>query len=91
MKCLNECKANKRACEQTACRMWIDYPAEHNCTLDTVGEKGSLSLREAADRLGISFVRVKQIEDKALEKFMFRLCRETGVSRSKLKEMLFSS
>jgi DNA-directed RNA polymerase sigma subunit (sigma70/sigma32) len=27
-----------------------------------------MTLREAADRLGISFVRVKQIEEKALSK-----------------------
>ena len=32
------------------------------------GKNGKMSLRETADRLGVSFVRVKQIQDKAVEK-----------------------
>jgi DNA-directed RNA polymerase sigma subunit (sigma70/sigma32) len=48
--------------------MWIDYKKEFNCCLETVEKNGALTLREIADRLGVSFVRVKQIQDKALEK-----------------------
>tara|TARA_B100000287_G_scaffold373736_1_gene373093 strand:- start:566 stop:706 length:141 start_codon:yes stop_codon:yes gene_type:complete len=36
--------------------------------LETVDKHGALTLREVADRLGVSFVRIKQIEDKALKK-----------------------
>jgi DNA-directed RNA polymerase specialized sigma subunit len=48
--------------------MWIDYKKDYNCVHETVFQHGSLTLREVADRLGVSFVRVKQIEDKAREK-----------------------
>jgi|TARA_R100000315_G_C5191752_1_gene111902 hypothetical protein len=68
MKCLSECKLNNSACEEKNCRMWIDYKKEFNCCLETVEKNGALTLREIADRLGVSFVRVKQIQDKALEK-----------------------
>jgi DNA-directed RNA polymerase sigma subunit (sigma70/sigma32) len=30
--------------------------------------EGNMTLREVADRLGVSFVRIKQIEEKALNK-----------------------
>jgi DNA-directed RNA polymerase sigma subunit (sigma70/sigma32) len=52
--------------------MWIDYEEEHNCTLVSVYEKGSLTLRQVGERLGISFARVKQIEEKALLKMKRR-------------------
>ena len=66
--CLEKCKKTNKACKQKECRMWINYKEEYNCTLETVERCGQLTLREIADRLGISFVRVKQIEDKALKK-----------------------
>tara|TARA_B100001059_G_C17797879_1_gene564230 strand:- start:319 stop:489 length:171 start_codon:yes stop_codon:yes gene_type:complete len=48
--------------------MWIDYPDEKNCTLISVNENDSMTLREIGERIGISFARVKQIEQKALSK-----------------------
>ena len=48
--------------------MWIDYPEEKNCTLISVNENDSMTLRLIGERLGISFARVKQIEQKALAK-----------------------
>jgi len=39
-----------------------------NCVNETVTNNGALTLREVAKRLNVSFVRVKQIEDKALKK-----------------------
>ena len=58
----------RRSCSKSDCRHWIDYEEDLNCTLVSVDKNGSMSLREVADRLGVSFVRVKQIEDKALKK-----------------------
>jgi len=68
MKCLDVCKERNKACEKTDCRMWVDYSPEFNCVLETVARNGRMTLREASKRLGVSFVRVKQIEDKALKK-----------------------
>ena len=39
-----------------------------NCTFETIDKHDFLTLRETAARLGISYVRVKQIEDKVLKK-----------------------
>ena len=38
----------------------------NNCKL--VYENGNLTLREVAERVGVSFARIKQIESKALAK-----------------------
>ncbi len=67
-KCLETCKILKTACPVEECRYWIDYPGDMNCTFEAVEVHGDMTLREVADRLGISFVRVKQIQDKALKK-----------------------
>ena len=67
-KCLEKCIELSVTCPAQDCRYWVDYPSDNNCVLDTVNKYGDLTLRETADRLGISYVRVKQIEDKALKK-----------------------
>ena len=66
--CLQTCKKLNVACPIKECRYWISYEQEHNCTFETVEQNGALTLREAAERLDISFVRVKQIQDSALKK-----------------------
>lgn len=66
--CLNTCRKMDVACPISECRYWVDYSADRNCTFEVVANHNFLTLREAAERLGISYVRVKQIEDKALKK-----------------------
>jgi hypothetical protein len=70
---------NKMACCERECRLWIDYKSEYNCTLISIYENGRMTLREVAERLGISFARVKQIETHALEKLKKR-CLNKGIS-----------
>ena len=88
MKCIDECRLAKKACSKKECRMWLDHAADLNCTYETVRKNGSLSLREAAKRLNISFVRVKQIEDEALSKLMKALRAQTGLEEEYLRELL---
>jgi DNA-directed RNA polymerase sigma subunit (sigma70/sigma32) len=52
----------------TDCRQWINYADDLNCTLIAVDKHGKMTLREVSERLGVSFVRIKQIQDKALLK-----------------------
>ena len=68
LKCAQECMNTKKGCKVKDCRLWIDFKDDHNCCLISIYEHGSMTLREIADRLGISFARVKQIETKALKK-----------------------
>lgn len=70
MKCIKELRKSKVACKQEDCRKWIKYPKDLNCILEAIEKNNGapLTLRETAERLGISFVRVKQIEAKAITK-----------------------
>jgi len=67
-KCAQKCLLNKTNCGQTDCRLWIEYPEDHNCTLIAVEKHGSMTLSEIAQRHHISVVRVKQILDQTLAK-----------------------
>ena len=76
--CLNTCRKMNVACPINECRYWVDYPDDRNCTFEVVAKHNFLTLREAAARLGISYVRVKQIEDKALKKISHLLKDEAN-------------
>jgi len=62
--CSKKCNELDVDCPIEDCRLWINYKEDHNCTLIAIDKHGELSLREVGDRVGVSFVRVKQIEDK---------------------------
>ncbi len=89
MKCLHECIKKKKACKQSDCRHWIDYEKDLNCVHQTVDKHGPLTLRETAERLSLSFVRVKQIEDAALQKLIKR-CLAAGLGLKETKDVLSS-
>ena len=72
-KCLQTCKEINVTCPVEECRYWIDFPEERNCMFESVTKNGEMTLRECAQRLNISFVRVKQIETKALKKISLLL------------------
>jgi len=62
-------------CDKTDCRNWIDYEEDLNCAVVCARKHdGGLSLREVAERMGVSFPRVSQIEHAA-----FRKLRDLGV------------
>ena len=66
--CSKICLSEGTPCSKDNCRLWVDYSPDLNCVSETVENHGALTLREVAKRLNVSFVRVKQIEDKALKK-----------------------
>ena len=70
MKCFEVCEKMKKICGEAGCRQWIDYEEDLNCTIIAVSNNDDkkMTLREVGKRLGISYVRVKQIEDKVLRK-----------------------
>jgi len=68
MKCLEKCNISDTPCKERQCRMWIDYPVEYNCCLESIKRNGDMTLRQIGERLKLSFVRVKQIQDKAIKK-----------------------
>ena len=69
MKACSTCCVEKEvSCPIEECRLWIEYEEDLNCSLISIKKHGNMTLREVARRLNISFVRVKQIEDKAVGK-----------------------
>lgn len=71
--CSKKCMELKQQCCIRECKYWIEYPNEFNCTLISVHENGPMTLRQVAERIQLSFARIKQIETKALEKIKKRL------------------
>ena len=67
--CALSCLLKKSKCKEKKCRMWIDYGEDLNCTLIAVNSHpGPMTLEETSKRFGLSIVRTKQIQDKALQK-----------------------
>ena len=70
--CWESCIFRSVKCSEKECKHWIDYGEDLNCTLIAVEKNGEMTLREIGDRMGVSFVRVKQIQDKALKKLQLQ-------------------
>ena len=66
--CSTKCMDTATSCEQKECKHWIDYKKEHNCSLISIYINVHMTLRQIAERMGISYARVKQIETSALKK-----------------------
>ncbi len=77
--CTKKCLEYNVSCpeENSDCRMWMDYEDDLNCVHTAVIRNGRMTLREISDRLGVSYVRICQIES-ATKKKMFRLLAEEG-------------
>ena len=67
-KCAADNMENDSICKKEDCKLWIKYGEDLNCTLVSVKKNGKLTLNEAGARLGISYVRVSQIEKEAVKK-----------------------
>ena len=68
MKCANLCSKYDVTCPNKGCTMWINYKNDLNCTLLAIEGNKEMTLNEVAKRLNLSIVRVKQIQDAALQK-----------------------
>lgn len=67
-RCREECISEALSCENKNCRHWIEYDQDYNCSLIAIGKNGAMTLDEISKRLGLSLVRIKQIEEAALNK-----------------------
>ena len=63
-KCMKTCYRKGKVCEETECRMHIQYPEDLNCTLIAVKKHGPMTLEEIGRRHQISTVRAKQFKLK---------------------------
>ena len=60
-------------CSKENCRCWIDYPEDDNCIYNSIEKHGAMTLSEISKRLGVSIVRISQIEKAALKKLSKRI------------------
>ena len=63
----------RECCKEEDCRCWIDFPEDENCIYVAINKHGPMTLAQIAKRLGISLVRVSQIEKQALNKLSKRI------------------
>ena len=54
-------------------RCWIDYPEDGNCIHVAIAKNGAMTLEEVSKRIGVSLVRISQIEKQALKKSSKRI------------------
>lgn len=66
--CVKKCYLAKKACENTECRLHIDFTEDLNCTVIAVKKHGPMTLEEIGRRHQVSTVRIKQIVDATLLK-----------------------
>jgi len=72
--CTTACKQNDVSCPNKECRYWIEYEEDLNCSFIAIDKnEGGLTLREVGDRIGVSFVRICQIEKAAVQKLKKKL------------------
>ena len=55
-------------CPCKECKLWINYNEDCNCINVAIKKHGRLTLQQVGERMGVSHVRIKQIQDKALKK-----------------------
>ena len=67
MKCFDLHESCKKECNNKACKLWIDSNENQNCTL-IASKKGPMSLQQIGDILGVTRMRICQIEKKVIEK-----------------------
>jgi hypothetical protein len=67
-RCTLKCLELETDCPNTDCRYWIEHKDSLNCTFVAVDKNGEMDLRTVGDIMGVSFVRIKQIQDKAIQK-----------------------
>lgn len=73
MNCTKQCREDNNPCQSDGCRHWIDYEKDLNCSIIAVEDNGPMTLEQVSERLGMTLVRVKQIQDNALSKVKKRI------------------
>ena len=66
--CSQACLDKEIECDFQDCGHWINFSEDQNCDLISIKKNGPLTLRQVGERLGVSYVRIKQIEDVAIKK-----------------------
>ena len=66
--CASKCVKSNNKCKNKECRLWMDHKEDLNCSLVAIQRYGAMTLHEVGEKLNLSYVRIKQIQDTAIEK-----------------------
>tara|TARA_R110000824_G_scaffold116244_3_gene267617 strand:+ start:640 stop:870 length:231 start_codon:yes stop_codon:yes gene_type:complete len=66
--CKKILEEESEVCSCKGCKLWIEYSEDCNCINVSIKKHGRLTLQQVGWRLGVSHVRIKQIQDRALKK-----------------------
>lgn len=66
--CSRTCLDKEVECPFEECSHWINFGEDKNCDLIAIERHGNMTLRQIGERLGVSYVRIKQIESQAIKK-----------------------
>jgi len=67
-KCSQKCIDLDTECPNVDCRYWVEHRESLNCCFVAIEKHGEMDLRTVGNIIGVSFVRIKQIQDKAVQK-----------------------
>jgi DNA-directed RNA polymerase sigma subunit (sigma70/sigma32) len=78
-KCVLECYEKREPCQNTECRLHLDFEEDLNCTMIAVKKHGPMTLEQIGHRHHVSTVRAKQLVDSALLKLKKTLKRKNTI------------
>ena len=78
-KCIKETILLKKPCDNTECRLHLDFPEDLNCTSIAIMKHGSMTLEAIGKRHHVSTVRAKQILDSVLAKLKKPFLKENTI------------
>ena len=67
MKCYEMHHSKKIGCQNKSCRQWIKCDNFQNCTL-VASKSGPMSLQEIGDIMGVTRMRICQMEKRIIQK-----------------------
>lgn len=67
MKCYDLHDSCGKSCVNKGCRQWMQSQEHQNCAI-IAAKKGPMSLQQIGDILGVTRMRICQIEKKVVEK-----------------------
>jgi DNA-directed RNA polymerase specialized sigma subunit len=67
MKCFEMHNSHKIDCQNKQCRQWINCKESQNCTI-IAAKKGPMSLQEIGDIMGVTRMRICQMEKRIIQK-----------------------
>ena len=68
MECFKYNKKNDKKCKKNNCHYWINHKESNNCTIVGAQKENYWTLERIGNLLGVTRMRVCQIEKKAINK-----------------------